>query len=92
MQRHESAQEQLSKETDFFKFLKLLRVTQFLSRVQLLKYQRNLVPYFKKYQLTELAGDKRELTKYERLLKNSSQITKISEGDQEEIEKGHRKQ
>ena len=44
----------MAKETDFFKFLKLLRITDFLSKVLLRKYQRNLVPYFKKYQLTGL--------------------------------------
>ena len=59
LQRHEVAQEQLSKETDFFKFLKLLRISDFISRLSLKKYQRNLVPYFKKYQLTELEGDKK---------------------------------
>ena len=29
-----------------------------MSKVLLKKYQRNLIPYFKKYQLTELEGDK----------------------------------
>ena len=47
----------MAKETDFFKFLKLLRITDFLSKVLLRKYQRNLVPYFKKYQLTGLDDD-----------------------------------
>ena len=49
----------MAKETDFFKFLKLLRVTDFLSKLVLRKYQRNLVPYFKKYLLTEIDGDKK---------------------------------
>ena len=52
--RHELAQEHLAKETEFFKFLKLLRTTDFLAKVMLRKYQRDLVPYFKKYQLTGL--------------------------------------
>ena len=47
----------MAKETDFFKFIKLLRVTEFLSKVMLRKYQRDLVPYFKKYQLTDFNGD-----------------------------------
>ena len=38
--------------------MKLLRISDFISRIFLRKYQRNLVPYFKKYQLTELEGDK----------------------------------
>ena len=29
-----------------------------MSKVNVRKYQRKLVPYFKKYQLTELEGDK----------------------------------
>ena len=36
--RHEAATEQLSKETDFFKFLRLLRVTEFMSKVFMRKY------------------------------------------------------
>ena len=55
--RHQLAEEQVAKETDFFRFLKLLRVTNFLKKINLRKYQRNLIPYFKKYQLTELEGD-----------------------------------
>ena len=47
----------MSKETDFFKFLKLLRLANFTQHITFRKYQRNLVPYFKKYQLTELHGD-----------------------------------
>ena len=58
--RHALAEEHLAKETDFFKFIKLLRVTQFMSKIVLRKYQRQLVPYFKKYQLTELTGDKKK--------------------------------
>ena len=50
----------MARETDFFKFLKLLRVTDFLSKLVLRKYQRNLVPYFKKYLLTEIDGDKKK--------------------------------
>ena len=57
-QRHELAVSQLSKESDFFKFLKLLRVTDFLSKVLLKKHQRRLIPYFKKYLLTQVEGDK----------------------------------
>ena len=36
--RHEVARAQLAKETDFFKFLKLLRVTDFLSKNVMRKY------------------------------------------------------
>ena len=50
----------MARETDFFKFLKLLRVTDFLSKLVLRKYQRNLIPYFKKYLLTEIDGDKKK--------------------------------
>ena len=59
------AEEQFAKETDFFKFVKHLRVTNFLSKVVLRKYQRSLVPYFKKYQLTGLEGDEAELSAYQ---------------------------
>ena len=52
LQRYESALEHLTAETDFFTFLKLLRMTEFMSRVNLKEYQRNLIPYFKRYQLT----------------------------------------
>lgn len=45
-------------ETDFFTFLKLLRLTDFMSRVMLKEYQRSLIPYFKRYQLTTIDGDK----------------------------------
>ena len=31
-----------------------------MSKIVLRKYQRQLVPYFKKYQLTELTGDKKK--------------------------------
>ena len=48
----------MAKETDFFKFIKLLRVTEFLSKIMLRKYQRDLVPYFKKYQFTGLDDDR----------------------------------
>ena len=55
--RHKLAEEQLAKETDFFKFLKLLRISNFTSKIGVKKYQRSLVPYFKKYQFPELEGD-----------------------------------
>ena len=57
LQRHEFAQEQLTAETDFFTFLKLLRLTDFMSRLMLKEYQRSLIPYFKRYQLTTIEGD-----------------------------------
>ena len=57
LQRHELAQKKLAKETDFFQFLKTLRIAQFMAKITLRKYQRGLVPYFKKYQLTALDGD-----------------------------------
>ena len=56
------AEEQLAQETDFFKFLKLLRISSFTSKVGHKKYQRNLVPYFKKYMLPELEGDRKMST------------------------------
>ena len=56
--RHKLAEEQLAKETDFFKFLKLLRISNFMSKIGMRKYQRSLVSYFKKYQFPELEGDK----------------------------------
>ena len=57
--RHLLAEKQLAHETDFFKFMKLLRIATFASEIGIRKYQRNLVPYFKKYQLPELEGDKK---------------------------------
>ena len=57
--RHKLAEKQLAHETDFFKFLKLLRIATFASEIGIRKYQRNLVPYFRKYQLPELDGDKK---------------------------------
>ena len=42
----------------FFKFIKLFRITDFLSKIMLRKYQRDLVPYFKKYQFTGLDDDR----------------------------------
>ena len=58
LQRHELAMDSLTKETDFFNFLKLLRTTEFMSKLYLKEYQRGMIPYFKKYQLTELEGDR----------------------------------
>lgn len=46
--------EQLQSETDFFNFLKLLRMTDFISKLYLKEYQRSLIPYFKRYLLTEI--------------------------------------
>lgn len=57
IKRHCTAMQKLNKETDFFQFLKLARVAQFMSKVTLHKYQRDMLPYFKKYQLTALQGD-----------------------------------
>jgi len=57
-QRYELALEQLTSEVDFFSFVKLLRLTDFMSKIHMKEYQRNLVPYFKRFQLTEIEGDK----------------------------------
>ena len=58
LKRHELAMEQLTNETDFFNFLKLLRTIDFMSKLYLKEYQRGFIPYFKKHQLTELEGDR----------------------------------
>lgn len=55
--RHQTAQQRMAKETDFFQFLKLLRITRFMAKFFFKKYQRDLVPYFHKYQLEKLDGD-----------------------------------
>jgi len=49
VQRYELALEQLTAEVDFFSFLKLLRLSDFMSKIFLKRYQRKLVPYFKKF-------------------------------------------
>ena len=59
-QRYDLALEQLTSDTDFFSFLKLLRITDLMSKVYLKEYQRQLIPYFKKYQLTEIDGDRKK--------------------------------
>ena len=41
--------------------MKRLRTTDFMSHVYLKEHQRQLIFYFKKYQLTELEGDKDKL-------------------------------
>ena len=38
LQRFEEAEEKLNKETDFFRFIKLLRVTHFMAKIKLRKY------------------------------------------------------
>lgn len=38
LKRHKIAEKQLAKETDFFKFIKLTRVSQFMSKIVLRKY------------------------------------------------------
>ena len=60
LKRHELAQDALTAETDFFEFLKLLRMSDLISKLYLKEYQRKLIPFFKKYQLTELDGDKKQ--------------------------------
>ena len=49
LQRHQLAMDQLTRETDFFNFLKLLRTTDFMSKLYLKEYQRGMIPYFKKF-------------------------------------------
>ena len=46
-----------------------------MSKVTVRKYQRELVPYFKKYQLTELEGDK-----HTSILDAGAQMNKIAQG------------
>ena len=59
-QRHELALQQLSKETDFFRYFRHLRTADFTAKTVFKKYQRSLVPFFKKYQLTQLRGDEKK--------------------------------
>ena len=73
------AEELLAKETDFFKFLKLLRVTEFVSKITLRKYQRNLVPFFKKYRLPDLDDGKSSLFTRERF---GSKTMQLLEGEE----------
>ena len=73
------AEELLAKETDFFKFLKLLRVTEFVSKITLRKYQRNLVPFFKKYQLPDLDDEESSLISRKRF---SSKTMQLLEGEE----------
>ena len=54
LKRHESASEMLSEEVDIIKFIYVLRVGQFLSKLILNKSQRALVTSFKKYQIDDL--------------------------------------
>ena len=51
------------------------------------KYQRNLVPYFKKYQLPELDGDKKSKIFDLERLGNLGEYTKALIEDQEEFKK-----
>ena len=73
-----------TKETDFFNFLKLLRTTDFMSKLYLKEYQRSMIPYFKKYQLTELEGDRsRQVFATDRL---GSRAQHLIDGEDEELE------
>ena len=84
LQRHELAMDQLTRETDFFNFLKLLRTTDFMSKLYLKEYQRSMIPYFKKYQLTELEGDRsRQVFATDRL---GSRAQHLIDGEDEELE------
>ena len=74
--------EQLMAETDFFSFLKLLRTTDFISRLYLKEYQRSLIPYFKRYQLTEIEGDRRKKVFDTAMLGSTAQ--NLIEGEDEE--------
>ena len=76
--------EQLYSETDFFNFLKLLRTTDFVSKLFLKEYQRSMIPYFKKYQLTELEGDRSRLAFDASKL--GSRAQNLLEGEDEESE------
>ena len=82
LQRHELAMDQLTKETDFFNFLKLLRTTDFISKLYLKEYQRSLIPYFKRYQLTEIEGDRRKKVFDTAMLGSTAQ--NLIEGEDEE--------
>ena len=54
LERHDAASEKLSMEIDIIKFIYVLRVGQFLSKLILNKSQRALVTSFKKYQIDDL--------------------------------------
>ena len=54
LERHDAASEKLSEEIDIIKFIYVLRVGQFLSKLILNKSQRALVTSFKKYQIDDL--------------------------------------
>ena len=54
LKRHDAASEKLSEEIDIIKFIYVLRVGQFISKLILNKSQRALVTSFKKYQIDDL--------------------------------------
>ena len=54
LERHKKALEMLEDEVDICKFIYILRIGKFLSKLVLKKHQRALVTNFKKYQLKNL--------------------------------------
>ena len=88
--RHKVAQDQLDKETDFFKFIKLNRVVTFLKKITLRQYQRNLIPYFKKYQLTELEGDHLKKVLAVEMVQNAAHNL-LDDDDEEEMIRRNKK-
>ena len=54
LERHKEASDMLADEIDIVKFIYVLRIGQFISKMILNKHQRALVTSFKKYQLNDL--------------------------------------
>ena len=78
--------EQLQSETDFFNFLKLLRMTDFISKLYLKEYQRSLIPYFKRYLLTEIEGD-HKMKVFEQEMLGSAAQNLIGEDEEAEAQR-----
>ena len=55
-----------------------------MSKLYLKEYQRSMIPYFKKYQLTELDGDRSKHVFDTEVLGSTAQH--LIEGDDEEME------
>ena len=62
-----------------------------MSHIYLREYQRNLIPFFKKYQLTELAGDKERVNIDQAIGRLSSTAQNLLDGDDDglEVERTH---
>ena len=56
-----------------------------MSKIYLAEYQRDLIPFFKKYQLTELEGDKERLKITDAIGRISSAAQTFIEGEDDDI-------